>query len=165
MVPPPGAIQALLDCPQPWCSHLCWIGERYDALTLGLVKWSAAFQRQWPKLVDIALTGQRRGGDTYIRGLEEFRPKKHLGYVAIPSNVLRVWPELQARALSRVFEPGTSAHPRALDMYFAYEFAKARVEVHVHQPPAIHLRYSTGRMSDPRWQVDPRLAEVAPAEA
>lgn len=146
-VPPPGSILGLLECEHPWCSHPSWVGDRYLDNTLGLVKFSAGLRETLPNLAEIALTtGQYRLGGRN-RGLGDFRPQVHLGVVEIEPSVAKVWPELVGIAQEMRLNPGTSAHPKAIDMRLAYELAKARVSVHVHQPPAPHLRYA----SDPAW--------------
>jgi len=146
-IPPPGSIAALLACERPWCAHQSWVGDRYLPNTLGLVKFSAGLREVLPRLADIALAKEPYRGNRFNRGLGEFQPRKHLGVVAVEPSVLKVWPELAAIAWERSMHPGTTAHPKAIDMRLDYELTKARVAVHVHQPPAPHLRYG----NDPAW--------------
>lgn len=141
VVPPAGSIEALLTCPHPWCSHPSWVGDKFLDNTLGLVKFSESLQLAHPFLADNALAREQWRGNDWNRGLESYRPAKHLGYVDVGSSVLAVWPELSRRAMARVFERGTTAHPKAIDMRLDYELGKAKVRVHVHQPAAEHLRY------------------------
>lgn len=140
-VPPPGSIQALLDCDFPWCSHPSWVGDRYLNDTLGLVKFSLGLRSALPNLAEWALTGQRWRWGPRNRGLENFTPRPHLGLVPIDESVLKVWPQLAEEAYELALHPGTDAHPKAIDMRLGYELTKARIPLHVHQPPARHLRY------------------------
>lgn len=142
VIPPPGSLAGLLACGELWCSHPSWVGDRYLDDTLGLVKFSRRLQANHPWLADIALTRGLWRRNRYNRGLEDFEPRRHLGYVQIEPMVARVWPELVRRAMARVYEEGTTAHPKAIDMRLSYELGKARVPLHVHQPPAEHLRYA-----------------------
>lgn len=50
VVPWPGAVRALLDCPEPWCGHNYPIASGFNCGTLGCVKFGAALMRQWPSL-------------------------------------------------------------------------------------------------------------------
>lgn len=165
VVPPPGAIEALLDCERPWCSHPSWVGDRYLDDTLGLVKFSAGLREVLPRLAESALTGQGWRWGPRNRGLEDFRPRKHLGVVPLDDSVLGVWPELAGTASEMAYEPGTDAHPKAIDMRLAYELSKARVALHVHQPPARHLRYENDPTSPPKQPVDRRPGSVLQARA
>lgn len=149
-IPPEGAIPALLGCPRPWCSHPSWVGDRYLDNTLGLVKFSAGLRETLPQLAEWALTGQRWRWGPRNRGLEDFNPAQHLGQVKIDESVLRVWPSLAEIVYEMALNPGTDAHPKAIDMRLAYELTKARIGLHVHQPPALHLRYANDPGLDPR---------------
>lgn len=160
-VPPAGSIARLLECGRPWCSHPSWVGDRYLSDTLGLVKFSAGLREVLPHLAEWALTGQRWRWGPRNRGLENFQPRPHLGEVPIDDSVLRVWPELAGIAHEMALEPGTDAHPKAIDMRLGYELAKARVGLHVHQPPAPHLRYP----NDPARVATPPVAPPPAAAA
>ena len=140
-IPPPGAIPALLACAEPWCSHPSWVGDHYLDDTLGLVKFSAALQEARPRLADQALAKPEFRRQRHNRGLEHFEPAQFLGVVRIEPSISRVWPELPCWAAQRAEQPGTTAHPKAIDMRLAYELTKARVPLHVHRPPGKHLRY------------------------
>lgn len=61
VVPPEGAIPGLLDCPRWWCSHECWLGERYYSMSLGLVKFDTAALEQFPGWVEEGLRQRRTG--------------------------------------------------------------------------------------------------------
>ena len=61
-VPPPGSIEALVDCPEPWCAHPSWVGDRYLRETLGLVKFSRELQRRHPGAALEAMTRGRFDG-------------------------------------------------------------------------------------------------------
>lgn len=50
VLPPPGAIAALLNCPQPWCMHRLWLADHYADITLGLCKFSAGLKARFPWL-------------------------------------------------------------------------------------------------------------------
>lgn len=140
-IPPPGAIRQLLDCPRDWCTHESWVGDRYLDNTLGLVKFSQLLQLQEPGLADKALSAPWLPGQHWDRGLGMTAPQKHLGEVPLEESVLRVWPELGPRAHERAMEPGTTIHPKAIDMALDKEFRRLKLPPHVHQPPAPHLRY------------------------
>ena len=98
--------------------------------------------------------------------MESYRPNPHLGEIALAPSVLRVWPELAGIAHEMALERGTTAHPKAIDMRLDYELAKARVSLHVHQPPALHLRYANDPGLDPRLRAsalsDPGVRGLTP---
>ena len=146
-IPPPGAIAGLLECEHVWCSHPSWVGYGYLDNTLGLVKFSLGLQQTLPRLAETALAKEPFRGQRWNRGLADFEPKRYLGRVEVEPSVLRVWPELAGIAAERALERGTTSHPKAIDMRLDYELRKARVGIHVHQPPAPHLRYA----NDPAW--------------
>lgn len=156
-IPPEGSIARLLECPEPWCSHPSWVGDRYLDNTLGLVKFSYGLRSTLPYLAEIALTvgSYRIGGRN--RGLGDFEPARHLGLVEIEPSVAKVWPELREAAYEMRLNPGTSAHPKAIDMRLVYELLKAKIRVHVHQPPAPHLRYA----NDPNLTARQRESALA----
>lgn len=162
-----GSIQRLLDCPRPWCSHPSWVGDRYLDDTLGLVKFSAGLREVLPNLAEWALTGQRWRFQVRNRGLEAFTPRQRLGLVPVDDSVLAVWPELAGVAADLAMQPGTDAHPKAIDMRLAYELTKARVGLHVHRPPAPHLRYANDPGLGPRLRAaalrDPGVRGLTPS--
>lgn len=141
-IPPPDAIARLLDCERPWCSHPSWVGDRYLDNTLGLAKFSQGLQEVLPHLAEHALAKEEWRGNNWNRGLEAYKPSPYLGVVPVEASILAVWPELEGLAWERRLERGTTAHPKAIDMRLDYELAKARVGLHVHQPPSKHLRYA-----------------------
>lgn len=141
VIPPPGSIRTLIDCPAPWCSHPSWVGDRHLDNTLGLVKFSRSLQLERPQLADYALAKPPFRGQRHNRGLADFQPRRYLGPVPVDDSVARVWPELRGAAYERAARPGTTAHPKAIDMRLDYELRAVRVPLHVHQPPAEHLRY------------------------
>lgn len=140
-IPPPGSIPALLDCPEPWCTHASWVGDHYLDDTLGLVKFSAQLQQDQPYLADQALSKLPFRGQRHNRGLEGFTPRPYLGVVRVEPSVAAIWPELPYYSAQRAEQPGTTAHPKAIDMRLSYELAKLRVQPHVHRPASKHLRY------------------------
>ena len=162
VIPPTGSIQALLDCPRPWCSHPSWVGDRYLDNTLGLVKFSFGLREVLPQLAEWALTGQSWRWGPRNRGLEDFRPREHLGEIGVDASVLGVWPELAGIAHEMARHPGTDAHPKAIDMRLNYELAKARVGLHVHQPPAPHLRYGNDPGLDPTQRAIAQQGQAGP---
>ena len=159
-IPPPDAITRLLDCERPWCSHPSWVGDRYLDNTLGLVKFSLGLRETLPLLAERALTGQGWRWGPRNRGLENFKPRPRLGVVAVDDSVLGVWPELAGIAHEMAAEPGTDAHPKAIDMRLDYELSKARVGLHVHQPASKHLRYANDPTSWPTPPAGPLPGSV-----
>lgn len=146
-IPPPGSISRLLECDHPWCAHPSWVGDRYLNDTLGLVRFSQGLQETLPKFADSALAKPMFRSQRHNRGLEDFNPRAYLGEVEIEDSVLRVWPELVGRSRERALEPGTTAHPKAIDMRLGQDLRARGVRLHVHEPPAPHLRY----LNDPAW--------------
>lgn len=55
VVPPPGSLQALHDCPALWCGHMLPFQGGVNSGTLGLAKFSAECKRVFPLLFDFAL--------------------------------------------------------------------------------------------------------------
>lgn len=99
VLPPEGAIPQLLECPEPWCAHELWTGERYDRYTLGLVKFSAELTER-------------------------------------PELAARAWRDPRG-------EGGWRSILRSLDVAIAGALMAAQLEQHLHQPPAVHLRYAS----------------------
>lgn len=60
VIPPENAIDQLLRCAEPWCTHPHWLGVRYCEDSLGLVKWSRELKRLRPDLFAQAI-GARPG--------------------------------------------------------------------------------------------------------
>jgi hypothetical protein len=164
-VPPPGSIRALIDCPRQWCSHPSWVGDHYLDNTLGLARFSQSLQEVLPRLADVALAQEPFKGNRHNRGLEEFMAERYLGPVVVEASVAKVWPELQGRAWERALERGTTAHPKAIDMRLSYELTKARVLLHVHEPPSKHLRYPNDPTDWSRRPESQPLDQAAPEPA
>jgi hypothetical protein len=55
VVPPPGALRGLLDCPGLWCGHRLPFEGKLNYGTLGLARFSAELKRLLPLLFDYAL--------------------------------------------------------------------------------------------------------------
>lgn len=55
VVPPPGAIRALLACPRKWCGHLLPCGDRGLPATLGLAGFSTDLLHKAPRAAERAL--------------------------------------------------------------------------------------------------------------
>jgi hypothetical protein len=159
-IPPPGAIRGLLDCEHVWCSHPSWVGDRYLHNTLGLVKFSLGLQSVLPGLADEALSRPHDFGRHHDRGLGWEKPNRHLGVVPVEPSVLAIWPELAGLANERALLPGTTIHPKAIDMALNRVLEIRKVPVHVHQPPAPHLRYGNDPAWNARWpaSLSPRAA-------
>jgi len=58
VIPQPGAIQAMFDCPNPWCWAPQWNGTTYVAETVSLVKFGHDFRQAHIAAADFALAGQ-----------------------------------------------------------------------------------------------------------
>ena len=140
-IPPPGSIKALLDCPQSWCTHESWVGDRYLANTLGLAKFSAALQGAFPMLAHSALSRPHSSTSKHDRGLGMTKPEVFLGVVPVDRSVLRTWPELAEIAERQRFLPGSTIHPKAVDMALDRSLTINGFRPHMHTPPAPHLRY------------------------
>ncbi len=63
MVVPPGAIEALEECPEPWCWH-CYAGQAkpWSYPALGLVRFRAEVMKECPGLWDTYLARQHGPG-------------------------------------------------------------------------------------------------------
>ena len=71
VVPPPGAVMGLLSCSKPWCVHEVWTGERYDARTLGLAKFSGELVLElegWPRRA--LFPGHQRGRLVHVQSVD-----------------------------------------------------------------------------------------------
>ena len=95
VVPPPGSIAALIDCPQQWCVHEMPFEGRRLAPTLCLAKFAGSLMAARPRLARQALS-------------------KHTGQRC-------------------------RTHWRAVDITLQNALHHAGVQVHVHQPPIVHL--------------------------
>lgn len=139
VVPPDGSIQAMRDCPEPWCTHGHWTGDRHDPQTFGFVKFSAGFCQNFPRLADIVCTPPdprywvRRGWTNLDR--------------RVPPSVLngagrRACLRVDAPAMYAANDPSkrpTSHGWLSLDTTMARALTSLGFEPHVHEPPHEHL--------------------------
>lgn len=61
VVPPPGSIQALFECPEPWCGHAVELRGGPRCYTLSLVKFSAALLERDGYRLRLALSDRLSG--------------------------------------------------------------------------------------------------------
>lgn len=71
VLPAPGSIGQLLDCPSPWCAFSLWLGERYTDDTLGLCRFSGSLVHDYPGWPWRALLAPpSRGGLVHVRSVD-----------------------------------------------------------------------------------------------
>lgn len=139
VVPPPGSIRALIECPEPWCSHPHWVLSQYMTDSLGLTHFSQALRLRYPWLADVALAPldhralTRLGWtnldpDSNQATLERRGPR---ACVRQDSTVPADWWDLRSR-------PST-VHWRVCDTHLSRQLHGLLGQPHVHQPATGHL--------------------------
>lgn len=87
IIVPDGAIDMMVSCTAPWCSHLYYTGTEVPSYGLGLCKFSVAVQSYWPTLAEQAArsyTGKARSmryealNERYISLMNHWGYKVHL---------------------------------------------------------------------------------------
>jgi hypothetical protein len=122
VVPPPGAIAGLLECPENWCTHPEMNLGSYITTAFGLVKFSAAFRSCYLELMDRSLGWNRWQFPSPCLKPGEIDPS--------PIHRPDLWPS----------DPTWFAR----DALFAAQAHKAGLREHVHQPPVTHFRSHGG---------------------
>jgi hypothetical protein len=119
VVPPPGALAALLACPEEWCGHLLPAQDHLISRSLGLAKFSRSLLERLPDIADQALARP-----PYLR-----------------SGRCRKWdePDLFPEGRRREW-PSTVAWP-SCDIYLQNELGASGVDWHQHDPPVEHLHW------------------------
>jgi hypothetical protein len=166
VVPPPGAIERLNSCSEPWCSHPIWTGERYDERTTGLVRWSAALQLEYPDLMHIvcAPIDPRywvRRGWTRIQADCSVQTLNSAGRRAT------LTPEAPADASAENPANRPTTHDSmGLDAAIAFSLDYHDVPLHVHETPPKHLRDYEGQPDSGQrpWHQLPRDAVDWPTD-
>lgn len=139
VVAPPGAIGGLFRCPQPWCTHPGWTGNRFHDDTLQLAKFSWEWRRRHPEIADAALARDdsriwvRRGWtnlppDTNAATMNRYGRRACLRPDAVVAQGL-VGPGRRASTTNWV----------VCDTALAREIRAAGFRPHVHEPPTEHL--------------------------
>jgi hypothetical protein len=165
VVPPQGAIAALLDCEHLWCSHPLWLGERYCATTWGLLRLTWSVRRPLPGLMD-QLAAPLDPRYWVRRGWTRLDPDCSPAVLNSAGRRATLRPGAPASASSH--DPAvrpTSRCTMGMDGDMARALQDAGVLQHIHQPPATHLHdYEANPPGSmlPWYQQDPR-AQYWPA--
>lgn len=153
-LPPPGAIQALLDCGHNWCTHPAWIHDTYLVGSLNLARFSAALKAREPDLMDYVAapnpwwSGARTGvGEVSGRGLPaRFGYRRELR--CLRPGETDPWPDGDPSSWP------TSRHWRIVDTGIVTQMRRRGVKHHTHYPPGRHLHdYGPGQQE--RWSERP----------
>lgn len=138
-VPPPGAIERLLDCHEAWCTHPHRVGSRHQVDTLGLACFRWALRELLQDLADIALAPpdhrwlSRRGHTGVDREANEATMRRYGG-----KSCVRVGAQLEVAWWDPRRRPSTVCWPQC-DNQLARQLRGRGLEPHVHQPPTRHL--------------------------
>ncbi len=131
---PPDSLQALVDCPEPWCGHPLDRQHPRCLMTLGLVRFSHELVTTFPDLADRAYC-KRSGEGAWRAGLlaapyhgpDSSRPRSLNGLALRPGvdQMFGHWPSS--------LWPTTSTWP-SCDADLADAMGRAGVPYHVHEP-------------------------------
>jgi hypothetical protein len=139
VLPPHRSIARLIACPEPWCTHLHWIEDRYQSDTLGLCHFSAALRLRYPELADDALappdpqTYVRRGWTALDPAANEATMARHGRRATLRPDAPTPGPDDDRSAWP------SAIHWRTCDSRLARVLRGLGVEPHVHEPPTVHL--------------------------
>jgi hypothetical protein len=144
VLPPPGALAALRDCPKPWCYHPIDRGHGPMPYCLGLARFSADLLLAFPDAADRALV--RRGGeDAWRAGLLDLPPWRP--DAARPPRLQQACVNPAVAAMCGEYPgplwPSTVRYPLT-DSELAACLVMSGVQGHEHQPTPVNLvDYST----------------------